>query len=160
MSVKKLRLKSQATVWLVGSSKKLTLPAGSVLAVDSEQNTLGKVLEPTEYEGCVVKLGPEIVRECVDVDTETFRKAYSESLDKCLSLIVDGFDTLPVIDAGTPMHVMRDLGPVSDWVPEKAVLKTWLHHMNIRIPHPSLSVEQAKMPSDKKHLVLVLTHSW
>jgi hypothetical protein len=125
----------------------------------ADQKDVAVVVEPEEFNGATIKVTPELSKVLVDAEKHGNLKRYRESIVKCLDVIVDRFQKLPVVDSGTPVLQMRDLGKVDAWVPDPKQLRHWLHHVNMKIPHPSLSVEQATF-SDGEHLVLLLTHQW
>lgn len=158
--MKRYRTSEPVTVWIVGANKKIQLPSGAVVEISEDHDTIARVCEPAEHENTMVRVVPELSRCLVDASHDKTRAWYRESLDRCLALIVDGFDTLPAVDSKSSMQVMRDLGKASDWVPEPKLVRSWLHHVNMEIPHPSLSVEQAVFPGNETHLVLYLTQSW
>lgn len=161
MKTKKFRTSEQTTVWIIGANKKIQLPSGAVVEIAEEQDTIARIQEPPEYSGVLVRVVPELARVLVSADNDKLRSDYRASIDRCLALIVDGFDTLPIVSNGTSsMHVMRDLGLVTSWVAEPKLVRPWLHHVNLEIPHPSLSVEQATFPGNEQHFVLYLTQSW
>lgn len=160
MKMKKYRTSEQVTVWIIGADKKIQLPSGAVVEISEDQDTIARIKEPPEYEGVLVRVVPELTRVLVDAEEATKRSDYRDSIDRCLALIVNGFDELPVVNSGSSMHVMRDLGKVENWIQEPKLVRSWLHHVNMEIPHPSLSVEQAMFPGNEKHFVLYLTQSW
>lgn len=152
-------VKAEITAWLVGSQVKITLPEGSVLELVEKTDT-AEVQLPPEFCGQVVRVTPEVQQVLIDTNKYNRAKRFKESIAKCLHKITHEFDALPRLESGSLFHVLRDLGPLSDWVASNEEAKHWLHHMNLAIPHPSLSVEQATMPDKSKHLVLMLTHTW
>jgi hypothetical protein len=93
-----------------------------------------------------------------DADEEETKRAYKESIARCLDRIQD-FESLPVVDSGTPRWQIRDLGLASDWC-SASVMRNWMHHVNMKITHPSLSVEKAVFPNNELHFILVLTQTW
>jgi len=159
----KMRLREDIAAWIVGANKKITVPKSSEVEVDSETN-IGVIIKPPGLEGTAVKLTGEIIKIMVDVEAEDRKAKYVASLDRCLNAIYN-FENLPEVDSGTPLQHMRDLGKVTDWLGESSdtnakLLRHWLHHMNMKIPHPSLSVEKARFPDSTLHFVLVLTQTW
>lgn len=164
--MRRFRLEADVSAWIVNSNKKINLPKSTLIAIDSDfdNQAIGVLVGLSEYAGSCIKITPEIKQALADVDAESRKAKYKESLDRCLALIVDGFDTLPVIDTGTPTHIMRDLGLASEWlgdmVENKKIVRSWLHHMNMKIPHPSLSVEKAMFNDKELHFVLYLTQTW
>lgn len=162
--MKRFRLESDLSAWIVNSNKKINVPKATLLGIDPSNEAIGVLEGPGDYAGSCIRITPEIKQALADVDAEDMKAKYNESLDRCLNLIVDGFETLPVVDTGTPTHIMRDLGKARDWldsmVDDKKKLRSWLHHMNMKIPHPSLSVEKAVFPDKELHFVLYLTQTW
>lgn len=154
------RTSESVTVWIVGANKKIQLPDGAIVEISDEHDTIARVRKPAEYENVMVRVVPELKLVLIDATHDSTRAWYRESLDRCLALIVDGFDTLPIVDLKSSMQSVRDLGKASDWVPEPKLIRSWLHHVNMEIPHPSLSVEQAVFPGNETHFVLYLTQSW
>jgi hypothetical protein len=160
---KKMLVTETITVRVIGSNRRIQLPKDSILEVNQQdhddQKDIVVVVEPAEFNGATIRLTPELSKVLVDAAKHKNLKLYRESIEKCLGVIVERFQSLPVVDSGTPVLQMRDLGKVDAWIPDPKQIRHWLHHVNMKIPHPSLSVEQATF-SDGEHLVLLLTHQW
>lgn len=152
-----MRVKSTTQAWLVGANKRIQIPENSILMLDPEE-AIGTIQSPLHLEGSCIRITSELKQALADEGEHEERLKYAESLQKCLDVISD-FEALPVVDSGSPLYQMRDLGSTGNWCSDKQ-LKTWLHHINMKIPHPSLSVEKAKFPNNEQHLVLVLTQTW
>jgi hypothetical protein len=89
---------------------------------------------------------------------------YKEAIQHCLNKILD-WENLPAVDAVSFAHGIRDLGHVTDYVDTHIAtspkrMRAWIHHVNMAIESPALTVELAKFPNQDKHLVLVLSTHW
>lgn len=153
----KMRVKTTTQAWLVGANKRIQLPENSIVMLDPEE-AIGTIQSPLHLEGSCIRITTELKQALADESASEAHTKYKESLQRCLDVISE-FEALPVVDSGSPLYQMRDIGLVSNWCTEKQV-KTWLHHINMKIPHPSLSVEKAKFPNNEQHFVLVLTQTW
>lgn len=153
----KMRVTSTTQAWLVGANKRIQLPENSILVIDTE-NALGTIQLPLHLEGSCIRITPEIQSALADEGAVEAKLAYKQSITKCMEAI-DNFDMLPVVDSGSPLCQMRDLGLASQYCVDSQ-MKTWLHHVNMKITHPSLSVEKAIFPNNELHFVLVLTQTW
>lgn len=156
----------ELTVWLVGSNRKIQLPAQSQLDIEAETPDKAVVTTPPELEGVVFRIQPEHRKALVAVvgpksNTDVDKKLdeFRKSIAKCISKIVDDFDKLPEVRTSTPTHIARDLGPVVDWVDDVSCVRNWMHHVNMAIPHHALSVEKA-MLGNELHFVLLLNQAW
>jgi hypothetical protein len=155
----RLAVKTEVTAWLVGSQVKIQLPVGSIVVKKNDTDT-AEVETPPEYCGQVIRLAPEHKNQLVPETKYKAAQEFKESIRRCLNKITNDFDMLPRLDSGSQFHTLRDLGPLSDYVKPEFNAKAWIHHMNLEIPHPSLSVEQAVFPDKSRHLVLMLSHTW
>lgn len=141
---------------IIGTSRRVELPAFAVLRLVPE-TTIAIVEAPPEHNGVQVRITPEAKKTCVDHDRYSRVQDLKSGVKKCLDKIQD-FENLPVLESGNPLRVFRDLGPIQEWcLPDNE--RDYLHHVNISISHPSLSVEPARVENNR-HLVLVLTHNW
>lgn len=130
---------------------------------------------PAELEGIYIRLpmnyvakadgvaGKEPTQELTN-EQRVKREQYKASIAAVLAKILD-WEKLPAVDAQSFAHGIRDMGLVTDFVSDiialsKSRLRAWIHHINMQIPSPSLTVELASFPDKSKHLVLVLSSAW
>lgn len=174
------RLLEATTATVVGSSKQITVPVGAVFHVlASQDNTLVTVVSPANLGGTTVRLHSQDIATADDVKSEhagadekpvrsqeqiVHHLQYKESIQHCLNKILD-WENLPAVDAVSFAHGIRDLGHVTDYVDTHIAtspkrMRAWIHHVNMAIESPSLTVELAQFPNRDRHLVLVLTTTW
>ena len=158
--MKTMRLKSDAIAWVIGAQKRIRVPKDALIDMDEATSGIGVLKHPSDLEGLNIRVTSDMAEALADVDAETTKAQYAESLKRCLNTVANDFDILNRIDSGTPLRELRDLGPLSDWVQDPKLLRSWIHHINMKIEHPSLSVEKAMFPDNEMHLVLVLTQTW
>jgi hypothetical protein len=182
MSSNKYRLQSGIVAAVVGSSKLITLPASSLLRVNAHTAT-ATVIEPANLSGTRIRYNTQRVAVADEpsdnapqsvngVDPKPVptpehiaqREHYQNTISGVLKKILD-WENLPAVDAESFAHGIRDLGRVTDHVdvhiagnPKR--LRNWIHHVNMKIPSRSLTVELARFPNQEQHIVLVLTTVW
>lgn len=180
---KHIKFAKAATCTVVGSAKQITVPAGAevVASLSLDINACkievatATIQSPVELEGTHIRLPAHYVakadgvagREPVtELSNEQLvkREQYKASIQAVLAKILD-WEKLPAVDAQSFAQGIRDLGFVTDYVSDlialsKTRLRAWIHHINMQIPSPSLTVELASFPDKSKHLVLVLSAVW
>lgn len=151
-----------------------TAAALSSAALASASQT-ALIHNPAELEGIYIRLpmnyvakadgvaGKEPTQELTN-EQRVKREQYKASIAAVLAKILD-WEKLPAVDAQSFAHGIRDMGLVTDFVSDiialsKSRLRAWIHHINMQIPSPSLTVELASFPDKSKHLVLVLSSAW
>jgi hypothetical protein len=136
---------------VVGGSGVVSLQSGSVI---SGSNDLFTIMKPHHFSGTRVRLSEEVIAESTALDCETKQ----ESERRVIEILENEtlFGSLPQVESDISKHIL-DLGNEIKW-PYLNDHK-WLHRLNIKIKHPSVTIETLKM-SDGKHLVVVLNHSW
>lgn len=174
---KHVNLKEPIVCTVVGSATQITVPKGAQLVLASMGDASGtaRVKSPAALEDVLVRLpehfqakadgvaGKEPAQE-LSSEQLVKREQYKASIQAVLAKILD-WEKLPAVDAQSFAHGIRDMGLVTDFVSgvialSQKRLRAWIHHINMQIPSPSLTVELAAFPDKSKHLVLVLSSAW
>lgn len=134
---------------ILGSSGMVTIPKGSTLVGHGTKYTLENSCNAEYYRLTADDLASTSV-EGVETKSESERRLFDILESKVL------FDSLLQVKS-TPERHVRDLGVESQW-PYLHDLG-WLHRINRKLKHPSLTIETLKMV-DGWHLVVTLNTCW
>ena len=135
--------------FVIGSSALVTIPKGTAL--------VGSGTEYVAEVGCVVgsyRLTADDLANTSVKDVESKSESERRLFDILESKVL--FDSLRQVKSVPERHV-RDLGTESQW-PYMHDLG-WLHRVNRKLKHPSLTIETLKM-ADGWHLVVILNTCW
>ena len=176
-SATQITVPSNAKLSITGSTTAATTATAlsSAALASSSASQIALIHNPAELEGVCIRLpmnyvakadgvaGKEPTQELTN-EQRVKREQYKASIAAVLAKILD-WEKLPAVDAQSFAHGIRDMGLVTDFVSDiialsKSRLRAWIHHINMQIPSPSLTVELASFPDKSKHLVLVLSSAW
>jgi len=135
------------TVDVVGSSASILLVAGDELELVASD--VYRTIDGTK-----VRLTKDdleaTVADAIESKHESRRRVFEILESKVL------FNSLPEVKSTPDKHV-RDLGNELRWPYMHDI--AWMHNLNRKLKHPSLTIETVKM-ADGWHLVVVLNTAW
>lgn len=134
---------------ILGSSGMVTIPKGSTLVGSGSEYMLEDSCHAEHYRLTADDLASTTV-DGVESKSESERRLFDILESKVL------FDSLLQVKS-TPERHIRDLGAESQWPYLHDI--GWLHRINRKLKHPSLTIETLKMV-DGWHLVVVLNTCW
>jgi hypothetical protein len=137
-AVKQLRALEDFDAESIDGADTVKIPAGAVLLPANDEDTVNcfQIAHPPECFGKRVRFGPEQHQKCAHIDNDI--ETFDGSMDAAFELLVEEFSNLPTVRQGIN-RIIKVLGPVTTW--KYAGNRSWLHNMNMKVTHPSLSFE-------------------
>lgn len=137
-AVKQLRALEDFEAESIDGSSTVKIPSGAVLLPANDEDTVNcfQIAHPPECFGKRVRFGPEQHQKCAHIDNDI--ETFDGSMDAAFELLVEEFSNLPTVRQGIK-KIIKVLGPITTW--KYADNRSWLHNLNMKVTHPSLSFE-------------------